>query len=224
MQPPVIIVIGPPHHGKTEARKILAELTFFKGESASTIIYSFLAHRRKVEVAELLKIPKDDIRQELIEAGDFLVGHTDKLFEPAVDTEIDKLVYRIPSALIRTLYLSGYNVIDGVRRRAELTEAINHLTWNGVRSVVLWIERPGVEKIIDNTELTQADATEVVENDGTLEDLKAKLKIVLKKHFGKQDETPEPIPVFDAQGDPISAPTDLAAQVEAAKKARMNEL
>lgn len=198
MNAPVIIVIGPPHHGKTEARKILSELTFLKGESTSTIIYNFLAHRRKVELADLLKVPKEDIRPELIEAGDFLVGKIDTIALDAVDPEIDKLVYRIPSALIRTLYMSGYNVIDGVRRKTELKEAVDHLNWNGVRSVIIWIERPGADTIQDNTELTQQDATDVVFNDGTLEDLKANLKLVLEKHFGKQDEKPAPIPVFDS--------------------------
>ncbi len=221
MQPPVIIVIGPPHHGKTEARKILAELTFLKGESTSTIIYSFLAHRRKMDIVELQKTPKELLRPELIEAGDYLVGKIDRIALDAVDPEIDSLVYRIPSALIRTLYLSGFNVIDGVRRKTELKDAVDHLTWNGVRSVVIWIERPGVEKIVDNTELTQEDATDVVYNDGTLDDLKTQLKLVLEKHFGKQDEKPQPIPIFDSEGDAVEAnggaPLDLGAQVANAK-------
>lgn len=221
MQPPVIFVIGPPHHGKTEARKILAELTFLKGESTSTIIYSFLAHRRKVAVDELLRLPKEDIRPELIEAGDFLVGQLDRISLDAVDPEIDKVVYRIPSALIRTLYLSGYNVIDGVRRRSELSQAVDHLTWNGVRSVIIWVERPGVDTIQDNTELTKFDATDIVYNDGTLDDLKAKLKLVLEKHFGRQDEKPEPIPVFDSPESAAAAhspaPIDLGAAVKEAQ-------
>lgn len=218
MQPPAIIVIGPPHHGKTEARKILSELTFLKGESTSTIIYTFLAHRRKIEVAELLKLPKEDLRPELIEAGDFLVGKIDRIALDAVDPEIDKVVYRIPSALIRTLYMAGYNVIDGVRRRTELTEAVDHLNWNGVRSIVIWIERPGVETIVDNTELTKFDATDIVYNDGTLDELKAQLKAVLEKHFGKQDEKPAAIPIFNSDGEPVQeTPLDLSDQVAAAK-------
>lgn len=196
MQAPAIIVIGPPHHGKTEARKILAELTFSKGESTSTVIYSFLAHRRKVPLADLLKVPKEEIRGELIEAGDFLVGAIDKIQLPAVDDKIDGIVYRIPSALVRTLYMSGVNIIDGVRRKSELQDSIKHLEWNGVRTVVIWIERPGGDKISDNTELSSADATDIVINDGTLEELKAQLKLVLERHFGKQPDKPEPIKIF----------------------------
>ncbi len=205
MQPPVIVVIGPPQHGKTQARRILSELTFLKGESTSTIIYHFLANRRKVSVQSLQQQPKELLRPELIEAGDFLVGKIDKIFTPAEDPEIDGIVYRIPSGLIRTLYMSGYNIIDGVRRKTELTEAVDRLAWNGVKTLVIWIERSGVETIADNTELTQADAHEVVRNDGTPEDLRAALKVVLEKHFGKQDEKPEPIPVFDSPEAAVAA-------------------
>lgn len=203
MQTPVIIVIGPPHHGKTEARKALAELTFQKGESTSTVIYHFLAARRKQDVKELHALPKDDIRPELIEAGDFMVGKINEIKLAAENPEVDQSVYRIPSALVRTLYLNGYNIIDGVRRRPELQDSIRHLEWNGVRTLVLWIERPGADTVQDNTELTQADAHEVVYNDGTLEDLKVKLKAVLEKYFGKQPEKHDPLPVFDNEGNVV---------------------
>ncbi len=204
MQAPAIIVIGPPHHGKTEARKILSELTFSKGESTSTAIYSFLAHRSKTPLADLQKIPKEDFRAQLIEAGDFLVGAIDKILLPAVDETIDASVYRVPSTLVRTLYMAGYNVIDGVRRKAELQDAIKHLEWNGVRTVVIWIERPGGDQISDNTELTSADATDIVINDGTLDDLRAKLKDVLERHFGKQPDKPDKIQIFDNDGEPVA--------------------
>ncbi len=203
MNVPVIIVIGPPHHGKTETRKILSELTFQKGESTSTIIYDFLAKRRGITVDELKKTPKDELRPELIEAGDFLVGKIDKIKLDPVDDTLDKIVYRIPSTLLRILYLSGVNVIDGVRRKQELSDSIKHLEWNGVRSLVIWVERPGVEILQDNTELTQTDAHEVVQNDGTLEDLKEKMKVVLEKYFGKQPEKHDPLPVFDSEGKPV---------------------
>jgi hypothetical protein len=145
----------------------------------------------------------------LIEAGDFIVGARDSFNEPAVDPKIDEVLLRVPSSLVRTLYVSGYNVIDGVRRKLELTDAVKHLTWNGVRSVVIWIERPGTPVVADNTEVTSADATDIVLNDGTLEDLRAQLKLVLERHFGPQDEKPAPIPVFDSEGEPV----DLSAQV-----------
>lgn len=204
MQAPVFLLIGPPHHGKTEARKILSELTFQKGESTSTVIYSFLAHRSKTPVEELKQIPKESYRDTLIEAGDFLVGKIDKIHLPAADEHFEQGVYRIPSGLVRTLYMNGFNVIDGVRRREELSDSIKHLDWNGVRTLVIWVERPGTEVIQDNSELTQADAHEVVINDGTLDELKEKLKGVIEKYFGKQPDKHDPIPVFDNEGNPVA--------------------
>lgn len=198
MQAPVFIVLGLPHHGKTAARKILSELTFLKGESTSTVIYRFLALRRKVTVESLLAQPKEILRPELIEAGDYLVGKLDRILAPADDPEIEKVVYRIPSALVRTLYLNGFNIIDGVRRKEELTDTIRHLHWNGIRTLVLWIENPAEPRIADNTEVTREDADEVVLNLGTLDDLKAKLKEILEKHFGKQPDKPTPLPVYDS--------------------------
>ena len=212
MQAPVFIVIGPPGHGKSAARKILAELTFLRGDSCSTIIYAFLAHRRKVTKESLYEIPKEQLRPDLIEAGNFLVGAIDTIAAPPEDPEIDRIVYRIPSALIRTLYMSGVNIIDGVRRKSELVHAIDHLTWNGVRSVVIWIERPGADLIKDNTDLTSADATDIVMNDGTLDELKAQLKLVVEKHFGKQDGKPKPIPVFDSPEEAFAEAETVAAK------------
>jgi len=221
MQAPVIIVIGPPHHGKTEARKILAELTFQKGESTSTVIYSFLAHRRKVELKTLLAQDKETLRPDLIEAGDFLVGKLDRIYLDAIDPEIDKIVYRIPSGLVRTLYMSGHNIIDGVRRRTELSDSIKHLEWNGVRSLVIWVERPGYPTAVDNNELTALDAHEVVTNDGTLDELREKLKSVIEKHYGKQPDKHEPLPIFNAEGEPVEPPKE-AEEIKPA--ARTSEL
>lgn len=198
MQTPVIIVIGPPHHGKTEARKLLSEITHLKGESTSTIIYHYLAQRRGVSVDSLKSLPKEELRPTLIKAGDFLVDAGPPLEEPSKHATIDADMYRVPSALVRTLYLSGYNIIDGVRRRRELEDAINHLDWAGVRSLVLWVERPGHSTVSDNTELTQADAKHVILNDGTLPDLRAKLFAALELEYGKQDKLQKPIPVVDA--------------------------
>lgn len=205
MQQPVLLIIGPPRHGKTEARKLLAELTFMRGESTSTVIYKFLSVRRNVSAESLLQLPKESLRPDLIEAGDFLVGAIDKIAAPAANPAVEKEVYRIPSTLVRTLYLSGYNIIDGVRRKAELTDSVKHLEWNGVRSIVLWIFNPNADLIKDNTELTAADATDIIVNDGTREELRTQLKLTVEKHFGKQPEKPEPIPVFDAPEDAVAA-------------------
>lgn len=210
MQTPVIFLVGPPHHGKTEARKLLSEITLQKGESTSTIIYHFLAARRGVSVESLKQLPKEELRPALIEAGDFIVGDVSTIIEPAANTEIDAQLYRIPSSLVRTLYMSGYNIIDGVRRKKELSEAIVHLEWNGVRALTFWIERPGTPVVQDNTELTKEDADETILNDGSLAELKVKLFTTLEKYFGKQDELQTPVPIIQEK--------DLGAIVAAAQE------
>lgn len=197
--PPVIFLVGAAGHGKTTARNLLCKLTHLKGGSCSDVIYAFLAFRKNVSQESLRQLPKESFRAQLIEAGDFMVGYIDTLREPpsAEAGEVDGQLYRIPSALIRTLYQNGYNIIDGVRRHKELQEAISHLDWNGIRSLVLKVERPGVPGISDNAENVDQFVNERVENDGTLEKLEAKLKAVLEKHFGVQPTEHPPIPIVD---------------------------
>lgn len=204
--PPVFLVIGPPKHGKTEVRKILADITHMKGISTSEIIYRYLALRRNVSIESLKEIPKEELRPALIEAGDYLVGKIDSLAEPAVNAELDAILYRIPSALIRTPYMSGYNIIDGVRRIAEIEEARSRLDWNGVRSVVVYVKNPGAPTVSDNTEVTETHADVVIVNDGTIEDLRAKLLAMLESIFGKQDELDADIPVVEAPPPAAVAP------------------
>lgn len=208
MQTPVIFVIGPPGHGKTAARKILAELTKQKGESTSTVILQFLAIRRGLEPHALKDAPKEEIRPDLIEAGDFMVGAIEKMSAPAAkDRElIDGSLYRVPSALVRTLYLNGVNIIDGVRRVGELTHAKEHLDWNGVRSVTIWIEKSQGPVIPDNTELTALHADETIMNDDSLEDLQKKLlDNVLVKYFGEQTDLDKAVAVSPTPGAAIDA-------------------
>lgn len=204
MQPPVIFLIGPPGHGKTESRKILSEITHLKGQSTSEVIYAYLAERRGTTIAELKKIPKEELRAELIKAGDYLCGQVGQFGD--APAEIDSQLYRIPSALVRMLYLAGHNIIDGVRRRLELSDAIKHLEWNGVRSLVLWIQRPAAPIIKDNTELSPLDAHLIIDNDGTLEELRGKLFHTLELTFGKQDELNKPVPVVDLSAQKPSIP------------------
>ena len=72
--PPVFFVVGPAGHGKTTVREILARLVRLRGGSCSDVIFHFLALRRGVPIEELRAIPKEDLRPDLIKAGDFLCG------------------------------------------------------------------------------------------------------------------------------------------------------
>lgn len=203
MQPPVIFVIGPVGHGKTTAREILVELTHLRGGSCSDIIYNFLALRKEVSVESLRQLPKESLRPELIEAGDFLCGSAGELKEVPKNAEIEQAVFRHPSALIRTLYMNGINIIDGVRRRLELQDAKSHLDWNGVRSLTIHVLKPNEPWVKDNSEDLRELADESIANDGTVEKLRARLAEILDEHFGKQDELPEPpMPIVD-----VPAPT-----------------
>jgi hypothetical protein len=192
MQAPVIFVTGKPQHGKTTARQILERLTHLKGGSCSDVVYHILAARRGVSPDSLRLLPKEELRPALVQVGDWMCG-LGELSEPKTNDKFDDTqLYRHPSALIRTLYVSGYNLIDGVRRRIELQNARDHLDWNGVRSLTLHVVRPNVQEVKDNTEDLGEFADEVVHNDGTVEELEAKLKLILDKHFGRQDEPAAP--------------------------------
>lgn len=202
MTTPVFFVIGPVGHGKTAAREILARLTRLKGGSSSDVIYAFLAFRRNVSQESLRQLPKESFRPELIEAGDFMVGVLPRMKDNDERTaEIDASIYRRPSALIRTLYMNGYNIIDGVRRRHELTEAIDHFDWNGIRTLIVHVSDPRKPIVADNSEDLKDLANEVVVNDGTLEELEAKLRALFPKHFGAPLEEFAPVPVLDFKSD-----------------------
>lgn len=189
MQPPVVFVTGKPQHGKTTVRHLVAQITGLRGASCSDVVYHYLAARRQVSVEALRQLPKEELRPFLVEAGDFLCGANQPPQEVPVNKEVDAEVYRIPSALIRALFLSGINVIDGVRRRLELQDAKNHLEWNGVRALTLYVDRPGVPDIPDNTEDLRDLADEVILNDGTLAELEKTVEAVLKRYFAP---TPPP--------------------------------
>lgn len=202
MQMPVIFLIGPVQHGKSTARRLVSELTGLRGASCSDVIYALLALRKGVPETELRKIPKETLRPELIEFGNWLCGETEGLKEVPVDKTIDSEIdYRVPSAIIRTLYHAGVHVIDGARRSLELDQARAHLQWNGVRSLVIWVEKTGGPKIKDSTTVKKEQADHVVKNDGTEEELKARLKEILVKEFPPPEQAPRAEPVIlDASG------------------------
>lgn len=186
---PFFIFIGPPHHGKTEARKIFCELTGLRGGSTSDVIYALLATEWKTTSDELKAKPKEEIRPKLIEFGDYLCGNIGR--PKLVDGNEgglgdDRQVYRCPSALVRVLFHLGCQVVDGVRRRLELRETIDRLTWLGVPAITVWIERPGHPTVKDNTELTADDADVTLVNDGDLEAFRQKIREWIEKGCAPQ--------------------------------------
>ena len=183
-QPPVILIAGPAGHGKTTACEILVKATHLRGASCSEIIFHFLALRKGVPVAYLQAQDKETLRPELIHAGNWLCGDIGTL-EAATgpDAPKDEDLLRVPSTLIRSLYMNGRNIIDGVRRKLELNHAIEAFHWCGVRTLTIWIFDPRKPLIKDNTEDLAPLCDEQIENSGTPEDLEKKLMEVLVKHF-----------------------------------------
>lgn len=181
---PVIFVVGKPQHGKTTIRDIVSQKTGLRGGSCSDVVYHYLAARRQVSVEALRQEPKEALRPTLIQAGDFMCGIREQPPEEApVNPEPDAEIWRHPSALIRCLYLNGVNVIDGVRRRLELLHAREALEWVGVRSAVIFVDRPGGPQIADNTEDLREFATVTISNDGTINDLETKVLEALTALF-----------------------------------------
>lgn len=182
--PPVILVCGPAGHGKTTAREILCKLTALKGGSCSDVIFSYLALLRGTTVEELRKLDKEELRPELVKVGNWLCGDIGDL-EEAKSPDAPKAsdIYRVPSTLIRTLYHNNRNVIDGVRRTLELKHAVEHLEWNGIRVLSIFITNPNGPAIPDNTEDLSSLCDEQVVNDGTVEELEKKLIEVLVRRF-----------------------------------------
>lgn len=189
IQTPMFIFIGHPQHGKTTARKIFCDLTGLSGSSCSDVIYALLARQKNIPEAELRAFPKETIRKELIEFGDYLCGSIGKLELVKPEKPFHDDLYRAPSALVRVLYHSGRRAIDGVRRRLELQEVKDRMEWLGIGTVVFWVERPGAPVIADNTAVTAKDADFVIVNDGDPAALKAKLVAWLEANVTKPEKT-----------------------------------
>jgi hypothetical protein len=176
---PVVVFIGPPHHGKTTARKIFCELTPLSGASTSDVIYSVMSRLLGCSYEELRAQPKEELRPRLIELGDWLCGVDNGLPSFSLDDEkratLDSL-HRSESALCRVAFLSGCHALDGIRRVNELEHFKHHVGWLGLPVIVVWVHRPGHPTVQDNTSLTEAHADYVIVNDGSVDDLKKKIE------------------------------------------------
>jgi hypothetical protein len=195
--PPVILICGPAGHGKTTAREILARVMQLKGGSCSDVVYAYLARiqgakpeETAAKIAELRAQDKETLRPTLVKIGNWLCGDVGNLKEDtslvyAENSEAhrDDDLYRVPSSLVRMLVHNGYGVIDGIRRKLELQHAVDHLEWNGIRVLTIYVSRPDGPRFEDNTEDLSSLCDEQVLNDGTVEDLEKKLIEILVRRF-----------------------------------------
>lgn len=194
--PPVFLITGPAGHGKTTVRNVIAALSGNKGASCSDVIDHHIATKKGISVEELRKIPKEDRRAEQVKMGDWLTGQ-DGIRDASEITPEEKELYRAPSALVRTLFFSGYRVIDGVRRRLELQEAVDRLNWCGFPTKVLYVVNPNGPKIQDNTEDLRDLADHVIENSGTKNDLALRTHALLNVLFPEPEAPAKPAPASD---------------------------
>jgi hypothetical protein len=150
MRPALILIIGLPEAGKTEVSTIMADLLGWQRGSCSDFIYKLYSVAHGVDEDFARRRPKNVIRQQLIDIGDAVCD-----------------VY--PEFLAMGAYKSGVQVLDGVRRKAELDalkEAVsNHL-------ITFWVKRPLYAHPKDNTSVTELDADYVIFNNGSLEALR----------------------------------------------------
>lgn len=171
------VFIGPPHHGKTLARKFFCELTGLRGGSCSDVIYGVMSHFSNRSLTLLQETPKEELRPKLIELGDYLCGQSDSL--ELNGFQLPDTIYRGPSALLRSLFHTGVLVFDGVRRRRELNHFKEVLQWLGVDVRVVWVERPDHATVDDNTEVTANDADAVIVNSGSAEQLRDRVEALI---------------------------------------------
>lgn len=183
---PVFLVIGEPQNGKSEVRKTISGLTSLKGASCSDVIYEKLAEHEGTTVESLKIQPKESVRPRLIALGDWLCGKGG----PEAAHAYPRLASfrRHPSALVMTLFESGHRIIDGIRRREELGAAIEMIASAGHQPAVLFVDRPGINRVPDNTEHLRDMADVTIVNNGSKLDLGNKVAAYLNASFARPSE------------------------------------
>lgn len=135
-----VIVTGRPHVGKTTfGEAITAETGLLSGDTSSELYAA--AYRTLGE--DIMKIPKEELRPLLVKIGNDLTD-------------------RDPAVLSRNLIAKGKKVIVGVRRKSEL-DAVRKLITKEMSPrqglvYVVWLERPDIDKVVDNTEDLSGEA------------------------------------------------------------------
>jgi len=145
----MIIVVGRARSGKTSFSEMLSSILGLKTAGTSKIVYEVVAKARGCTVADLLALPKEEIRPTLIDVADFLC-----------DGKVD--------VLSEMLYNRGYRILDGIRREEELKAIIhNH------ECFVVYMQRDK-GTVDDNFNILPTKFMRLIENNGTLYDLQDK--------------------------------------------------
>ena len=179
--PRVVLIVGQIGHGKSSVRAALSAASGLRGASCSDLIYEKLARKRGVTVASLRQIPKEQLRPELVALGDWLVGVGDAASPAGIPWYGG---YRGYDALVWELFDGGFRIIDGVRRRVEMLATLARFRSMGVEPVVVHVERPMVPSVRDNSEDLRDFADFHVVNDGSREELAAKVRDLAEQLSG----------------------------------------
>jgi hypothetical protein len=162
----VLIVATSEQAGKTTAAAECARLLGLPSASSSRPISAAVERKLGLAAGTIAAARAKDpehYRRELIEEGDRMAAAG---LTPG-------------QACLR----EGYRIIDGIRRVAELEATCAEARAMGLRPLVICLSRPGLAAR-DNTEVaglrSMADAH--ISNDGTLDDLRAKVAEVLRRH------------------------------------------
>lgn len=201
---PIFIITGPAGHGKTTVRNIIATLTGLKGASCSDVIEAHLCKQKGITVDEYRKTDKEARRPELIKYGNWITG-TDGLIDLKDLAPEFADLYRAPSALVRILIFSGFRVIDGVRRRLELSHSLDHLHWAGYATKVIYVRNPRGPKIEDNTEDLSDMADHILDNVGTKADLELRTHALLIQLFPEPEQAAAPAAPAETVETPVAS-------------------
>ena len=147
-----ILIVGKPKSGKDTAGNLLAEITGEKKMTCSDIIYEDLACLLRVQLSSLRALDKESIRHILVAHGNHLCA-------------------KFPASLAVSCVQHGAKIICGIRRYEELNCFLDRYP----EAKVIWVERPEIFEIRDNTEICKEMADFIVINDGTIEQLKQKI-------------------------------------------------
>lgn len=166
----LLVLLGEPQAGKSTAAEIISNMTGWERGTCSTIIYNILAKLDGLPPGNWHDvIPEDQhaqTRERLIKLGNAIS---------------DEVPFVYPVALLN----KGCRVIDGVRRKTELSALSEYCYNRGVDMVPIWIGRKDRPPIQDNNELSEEDAALVIQaND--LSDLTTRVEDMINNLLNQQ--------------------------------------
>lgn len=153
-------IIGPPQNGKTTIANYISKKLGLKYASTSSIVYRELARSKGLSLEQTYKLPKEQIRPELVVVA-------------------DKMCDADATVLVDGLVKDGANIIDGIRRKFELRKSVEKLTLQGHKVHVWYVVDNRKALIKDNTEIDGTDADIIILNNGSFEALYGKLDTLL---------------------------------------------